>query len=398
MDKSARVATIAIVLFFVAYGLYEGYRFLFVGYKTENAYAFEVAHISTTQGLLVRDEVALGAKPNDEIHYVVDDGTKVIASSVVAYTYEEGALPLAEAEKLEAEKEVLLELQDMADDNDTVPLSDFDDNILVQTREIVLNGQENIVYDIDTIRLEMLENISGKQTVVGNADDYSERINEIDTQLTEKSDGSAVRAGDSGNFSQYSDGYENEISPDIIETLTLETLGTYISADYPYNHDILGKCLKDYKWYYVTTIDYDDIDSFGVGTNLIMEFVGSDERTVKGWVDSVIPYEDQGEAILVVKSDDISPDTVARRTATVNLTFNNYKGVRFSQDALRIVDGVKGVYVKGSSSIQFKKVNIIYTGEDFYLSKLDYNSKEYLNVFDEVVVEGRNMYDNKPLD
>ncbi|MEG0541903.1 MAG: HlyD family efflux transporter periplasmic adaptor subunit, partial [Angelakisella sp.] len=105
-----------------------------------------------------------------------------------------------------------------------------------------------------------------------------------------------------------------------------------------------------------------------------------------------------GRALLVIQSDDISPDTVARRTATVKLGFDDYKGIRFSKKALRIQDGVKGVFVRGKSAIEFKKVEIVYTGKDFYLSKLDYNSDVYLNIFDEIIVEGTDIYDGKPLE
>ena len=48
-------------------------------------------------------------------------------------------------------------------------------------------------------------------------------------------------------------------------------------------------------------------------------------------------------------------------------------------------------------SVQFKKVAIIYTGTDYYLCRTQYDSTDQLNLFDEVIVEGTDLYDGKPL-
>ena len=81
-----------------------------------------------------------------------------------------------------------------------------------------------------------------------------------------------------------------------------------------------------------------------------------------------------------------------------SISFRNYKGLRISQKALRILDGEKGVYVKSGYSVKFKKVDILYTGLDYYLCQIQYGSSDQLSLFDEVIVEGTDLYDGKPID
>ncbi len=45
-----------------------------------------------------------------------------------------------------------------------------------------------------------------------------------------------------------------------------------------------------------------------------------------------------------------------------------------------------------------KKVDILYTGLDYYLCQIQYGSSDQLSLFDEVIVEGTDLYDGKPID
>ena len=107
--------------------------------------------------------------------------------------------------------------------------------------------------------------------------------------------------------------------------------------------------------------------------------------------------DENGDALAVIQSTSIIPDAVSHRTASVKISFSNYKGLRISRRALRILEGQKGVYVKSGYSVKFKKVDILYTGPDYYLCRTQYGSSDQLNLFDEVIVEGTDLYDGKPI-
>ena len=59
--------------------------------------------------------------------------------------------------------------------------------------------------------------------------------------------------------------------------------------------------------------------------------------------------------------------------------------------------GVKGVYVDNGYSVKFKTVDIIYEGENYYLSRLNYTGEEQLNIFDKLIASKTELYDGMPL-
>ena len=61
----------------------------------------------------------------------------------------------------------------------------------------------------------------------------------------------------------------------------------------------------------------------------------------------------------------------------------------------------RGVYVKLGNSVSFREIFPIYSGENIVISDTDKNltpfSNEFgkLEVYDEIIVEGANLYDGK---
>ena len=58
---------------------------------------------------------------------------------------------------------------------------------------------------------------------------------------------------------------------------------------------------------------------------------------------------------------------------------------------------VKGVYVDNGYSVKFKTVDIIYEGDTYYLSRLNYTGEEQLNIFDKLIASKTELYDGMPL-
>ena len=63
---------------------------------------------------------------------------------------------------------------------------------------------------------------------------------------------------------------------------------------------------------------------------------------------------------------------------------------------------VQGVYVKYGSQLLFKQVFIIYSGEDYVICSEEPGDEQVygslLELYDEVVVEGDNLYNGKLID
>ena len=143
------------------------------------------------------------------------------------------------------------------------------------------------------------------------------------------------------------------------------------------------------------TISSKEHKNYQLGSRVNLAFAGG--GTAQGTVVRTELSDDGSAMMLVIRGDTVTEDTVSRRAATVRLSSENYTGVRFDKEYLRIVDGVKGVYVDNGYSVKFKTVDIIYEGDTYYLSRLNYTGEEQLNIFDKLIASKTELYDGMPL-
>ena len=64
------------------------------------------------------------------------------------------------------------------------------------------------------------------------------------------------------------------------------------------------------------------------------------------------------------------------------------------------MDGFRGVYVLRGSVVYFRRIEIVYEGNDYYLVKEGLESEDvsYLQVNDLIILNGKNMFDGRVLD
>ena len=87
-------------------------------------------------------------------------------------------------------------------------------------------------------------------------------------------------------------------------------------------------------------------------------------------------------------------DVANLRIEDIEIITDQYTGIRINNKAIREVDGEKGVYVLRGNIIQFKKINIISSSEEYsVVEKVDDSS--YIKQYDNVITEGVDLYDGK---
>ena len=75
-----------------------------------------------------------------------------------------------------------------------------------------------------------------------------------------------------------------------------------------------------------------------------------------------------------------------KRVLDAQILFGEYTGIRVPRSAIRFVGEDRGVYVLEGEELIFKKLNVIYEGDDFVLS--EYNAEsEYLQLYDRMLLD-----------
>lgn len=394
----SKLVTAVILVGILIFAIFQGYRSLNEGYRTENAYEYQIARYCNTEGLLVRTEKPIQKNTGGQVRYLLEEGEKFRADTPIAQVFssQEEVEAAAQRETVRAERDLLESIQRSTDTSSTADVETLNKEISLTLRRLTQNAGEKDLEAVSQTHMALVEKIGRQQLATGQNSGFGERIQELNQELAGSGGGQNVYSSQVGYFSRYVDGYEEQYTPEMLDKLDIAALREMLDREYPADPESFGKSVTDFTWYYAAIIPAENAENFYVGAKVELTFMGSGEQTVPGKV-TQLRTEKDGRALAVIRSTSVTADTVSHRTANVKIAFSNYKGLRISQKALRILDGEKGVYVKSGYSVRFKKVNIVYTGSDYYLCKIQYGSSDELSLFDEVIVEGTDLYDGKPI-
>ena len=396
---TTKLATAAVIFVVLTFALYQGWRSLSQGYKTETAYEFEIARYCNTEGLLIRTEEVIQKEAGGQVRYLLEEGEKFRSDTPIAQLFpsQEAAEEAARQEVLRKERDLLEAIQRSTDTSRTADVETLNKEIALSLRRLTKSAEEKDMEAVSQLYMTLVEKIGRQQLATGQSTGFGERIRELQEQLTGNSGGQNLYSPQIGYFSRYVDGYEGVYTPDMLDQLDAASLGELLDRDYRSDPGSFGKSVTDFTWYYAALVPKESAEFFYEGARVTMTFNGSGEQTVPGKVIQVKTGEN-GATMAVIQSTSVTADTVSHRTAGVRVDFSSYKGLRIPRKALRILDGQKGVYVKSGYSVRFKTVDILYTGSDYYLCRTQYSSSSQLSFLDEVIVEGTDLYDGKPID
>lgn len=370
---------------------------IYVGIKrskeSEDAVLFTCKNSISFTGVIVRDEKLIYSNVIDKgvIDYTVDDGSRLSKDSVIANIYDgvDQIYSRYRIEKLEENIEMLTRAQDHGTTDYAQP-EFITSQINESYKEILLNiASKNFksVYETgnDMLKLMCIYNIATNAET-----DFSQRIADLNTELSIfnaslKKPLDTIEADETGYFTSHYDGYENVLSTENITSLTADEIKNIIkdTSANPIIDGVIGKVFNDYTWKMVGVIDTDDI--FFVNEKITLSFSSLNERHT-AVVDSITPTGNGNEAIIILTCEELNSEIAGLRTADVELIFDEHTGIKASRSAIRFVDGVKGVYVLEGESLHFKKLDVIYEGDDYVLSK-NTSDNDYLNLYDKIILE-----------
>lgn len=102
-------------------------------------------------------------------------------------------------------------------------------------------------------------------------------------------------------------------------------------------------------------------------------------------------------AVVVFQCSYMNTELSKLRSPAFQIILNRYDGLRVSDQAIKVENGKRGVYVFIGSSVKFTPVEILYNGNGYKVCKKVDPMEEGLHLYDDIVVKGKNLYDGKPI-
>lgn len=382
-------------VFLAAFAGYHAYRHFFSSYTTVDAYRHTVYHTAVVDGILIRSEQSLNQKSGEHMRYVVEDGEKVKVGTPLAYTYASEA-SLNEAQRraeLQDELDLLLKVESLIKANNIPTVTDLSRNTDVSLSALAEAVALGDYTHLDDLILQVQEQVNIGAALTGSTKALEERIDKLESTASKQMSSSVLYSSREGYFSYSVDGFEKSYSTDLIGNISAEQLQQMLQQEYPLQEDTLGKVVNGTEWYYVTTVPADRAGDFPEGSAVTVSFAGSTADAVNARVLQVQQESPDADAVITLVGNEVNADTVSRRCSAARISSPAYVGIRFDQKYLRISDGVKGVYVDAGYTVKFKPVDIIYEGDGYYLSRLNYTGEDYLNIFDRLIDTKADLHD-----
>ena len=410
MKQGTLVTRVVILTLFAAVLAYLGFTVwqgLSEPYQLVTTYTYQMDDGLALDGVVVRRETVIEGR-SDLSEILPQEGEKVASGAAVALVYQNAT---AMQDRREA-KELRLQLEQLnyaMRRNDSLGDANKLDSQLVTTLAELktsasngeLSGLEEQGLDLRSLVLKRTgdlttnaQSLSALQQAAAGIEARLKALNNSSGQLTRY-----VTVDQSGIFSGLADGYEERLYPDMLDGLTVGQLDQLLQSGTEASQTAIGKLITGSTWYFATSVDDASAKRLEEGKKYTLAFTGDFGKEVSMKLERLGSSEG-GRRMAVFSTDRYLSQVTLTRMCTATLIFERFSGVRVPNKALRVRtndDGTTtlGVYTLVGRQAEFKSVEIVREGEDFYLLRGTATNRKVLRPGDTVILSNQELYNGK---
>lgn len=431
MKQGTLITKIVMLILFLGVALYLAVyaaRSLSDPFTTAMAYQDTLNDSVEVTGMVVRQEQALSGGA-DIMEVLPEEGVRVAAGEAVAILYQDSQALERRSQLQElTQKRSQLEyaLNHGSSLGDAAKLEQQIIASILEVRASTAGGDLSALEsNALSLRTQVLQREFAYSASGDSAAALTEAIQELDAEIAAldvqvSGITSYIYAPRSGLFSAVADALESVLTPDALETMTAEQYKTIAAQAGGELSGAVGKLITGDRWYFVAVVEPSTARRLQAGDSILVGFSHDYTGTVEMQVERVGSEEADG-CILVLSSSRNLKDVTLLRTQTVELIFEQFTGVHVSKQALHmetvtLTDSdsgeetqlqVLGVYTVVGQRAEFKPVDIVREGKDYYLvapsTDSDYfrvlsaaqAKRRVLRAGDEIIVTASGLYDGK---
>lgn len=385
----------------IIYFIYQVIQINSEPYKTETAIQRKIQNTIETKAFVVRDETYLTATgPSGTIVSIAEDGKRVGSGETVAISFKtpESAAVYVKINDLNSEIEYYNQLKNKVGAGTNSP-SSYNNMVNSACVEYITAAKSEIGRDFEDALGDLRDAITTKQLAVGKVISVDEKLASLQAQLLEIKDKASgytpIASPKPGYYIGSVDGYENSVKYGDVMKMDVSSINTLLSSspsEPPEN--VMGKLVDAFNWYILCNVPYDVSGTLEVGKTVKIKVPNMSADTFECTIEN--KGDKDGDSIpLILKCGLMNRDVAKLRIADIQIITDEFMGFRISNDAVREVDSQKGVYVLRGNTVQFKKINIIYSSEEYSIIESSADDSSYIRQYDTVITQGVDLYDGK---
>lgn len=420
MKQGKPVITVAITAIAVALVIYFGFYVAKVfsePYTTALAYTYTSNDSAEAVGILVRQETVLPAQTGI-VDVTRSEGEKVGVGQSVAQVYRDSQAQTNQAD-LEALADQIQLLEYSSDGGGVDSAAKLDENILQAVTALHAASGVGDYNQLEDQARTLKSTVLKRGYVYGKglgAEELSQKLNDLKSQYAAlkqqtSSSTSSVRAPQSGVFSTLVDGYETAVTPQTVFQLTPASLSALLAGQGKEAGGGMGKLITSTRWYFAAALPVSVAERLKEGSTATLRFSGDFDQDIDMRVDQVGQAEGD-KSVVVFSTDRYLSQTTLLRQQTAELIFNSWSGLRIPKQALRmekstytdketgqeVQNNRLGVYALLGGRAEFKTVEVVTEGDDYYVVRSTTDESDALRAGDEVIVRATELYDGQLLE
>lgn len=417
MKESTLATKIMIAVLCAGVLLYLALYFV-LGFREELAttvaynYTVDVGHEAAA--VIVREETVLPGSAS-YVDLVLSEGERAAAGEAVALLYSDPSALNTRQEIRSLTAEITQLQYALSTGTQSVDSAKLDQQVvgsIVALRALAASGDLSTLEDSAlNLRTMVFQrdyaygDTGAAQQVAQLIRDKQDRLAGLERSLSQVSQ--TVYAPSSGVFSGEADGYETLITPDMLSGLTISQLSDLLDTGAPARPNAVGKLITDSTWYLAALFQGENDLALTEGHRYTVSFSHDYYGDVVMTLERV--ETGNGQTMAIFSSSSHLGDTTLLRVQTVDIVARQLTGIRIPRRALRVrTETVTdengdttqvnhyGVYTVVGSQAEWQEVNVLYTGDSFYLTEpVDMTKTSRLRAGDTVILTSTGLYDGK---
>ena len=361
-------------------------------HDTEEAVLYTVNENITFKGMFLRDERVINYDNTSGgvINYLYNDGLKVAENSDIAKVYSNGD-QIYYRNRLARLKTVLSDLKRAQSPGTTnyVQAEALRTKIKNDYLNVTNMIQQKDYSSVGSKSDDLLYTMNIYNIVTGSEENFKPVIKQIKSEINDlkikiEDPIDSINTNSSGYFVKTVDGYESSVSYEDIENMSTDELQKLFKIKPKITDNTVGKILKSYEWKFLGIIK--NTNKFLINDGLSIRF-NSSNKVYGVTVDSIKPIDGTDNCVVILSCNEIDENVLNSRFDNAELIFDEYTGVKVPREAIRFQGEQKGAYVMLGQQIAFKKIDVIYEGDDYVLSK-NTSDDSYILLYDQILLEG----------
>ena len=363
----------------------------------------------TADGWFFRDEIPVTGSSSSSVRHIAYSGERVQKDAALAVVYsDEESLALSrEIEPLQNRISLLdAALQTASESSDSTNL---DQSITLAIQQLASQAKEGtgtaLANSANSLRTLSLRNASDELdsfAIQTERDALAAELSALEQQLAGRT--TELAAPTSGYYSEVVDGYENVLTLEEMDSLTLARFRELTeNPEQVDSGQMLGKMIEGFTWYLAAEIPKEQADRLSQGQSLRVSFTQASMETPVT-VYSVIQERGSDTALLIMEGTEFNSELVSMRNQPIEIILATYAGLKVPKEAVRIVSSTDssgnttqqiGVYIVSGGIQKFKIISEpLFETEDYYVVEQSATNVDMLVEQDQIIVRGRNLQNN----